>query len=124
MVWDARKVTQRSWAEVVAFYANLEDRNPDFEPLRALAEHVAARPYATLVDGATSGTALLVLPATGFQRGEAAVDALRLDIDLGGSVRLVAPASLRKPTDPPKGVVHPKLVEGFEGVLRRAGWVR
>jgi hypothetical protein len=124
MVWDARKITQRTWPEVVAFYRNLEDRNPDFQPLRELAEHVTAQPYASSIGAATSGTAVLVLPVTGFERGDAPVDALRLDVDLGGSARLVAPSSLRRATDPPTGVDHPALIKGFEGLLRKAGWVR
>jgi hypothetical protein len=118
MVWDPARITPRSWPEVIAMYRGLEDRNPDFEPMRRLAEHVASKPYAASVFAATSGTALLVAPRTDAIWAK---DALRIDIDLGGEIRLAAPGSAPGRA---AGVAceSAHVVATFEGHLRKAGW--
>ena len=120
MVWDPSRITRRSWPEVVTFYRDLEDRNPDFQPLRELAEQVSARPYAASLSVATSGTALLVTPASVaiLPGPAAAMEALRMDIDMGGSVRLVMPGAGVKPT-----VVEGPIVAAFEHALKGTGWI-
>ena len=121
MVWDPTRISPRSWTEVVAFYRNLEDRNDDFRPLRELAQQVLARPYASSIGAATSGTALLVTPRAValLPSAAAATEALRLDVDMSGSVRLSAPASEARSA----AVVEGALMESFERVLRKAGWI-
>jgi hypothetical protein len=136
MVWDPRKITRRSWREVAAFYQSLEDRNTDFQPLRALAEHVVAQTYATSLGAATSGTALLVAPSDVLAGQDVAAGSIRIDVDLSGSVQIVAPAHLRGPKDAPgssRGAaprsprtrmrVPPLAVIGaFERILQSTSW--
>jgi hypothetical protein len=118
MVWDPARITPRSWAEIAGAYLGLEDRNPDFEPMRRLAEHISSQPYAASLAGATSGTALFVAPRA---IASWAKDALRVDVDLSGELRLTAPGS-----PPGKGGGIPcdsaKIVATFEAQLRKAGW--
>jgi hypothetical protein len=119
MVWDPARITPKAWASVLEFYRHVEDRNDDFRPLRQLVEHVAAQAYAASLVGATSGTALLVA-----QQPEAdwAHEAMRIDVDLGGSIRFTLPQKrLVKPaTFECEG---PKVVSFFESFLRQAKWV-
>ncbi len=122
MVWDPRRITRRSWAEVAAFYRNIEDRNTDFQPLRELAEHAAAQAYAPSLGVATSGTALLVAPVAALA-GEDAAASLRIDLALSGALTMVAPANQRRATSSPASIAPPMLVGAFERFLRDAGWI-
>lgn len=115
MVWDPKRITRVSWAEAAAFYRNLEDRNAEFEPLRALVEHVGVQPWAASLGAATSGTALLVAP---LDTVEWPTSAVRIDVGLGGQVQLVAPG--RPTLSPAEG----SLAGAFERAVREAGWVR
>jgi hypothetical protein len=115
MIWDPKRIARVSWAEAAAFYRDLEDRNADFEPLRALIEHVAAQPWAASLGAATSGTALLIAP---LETVDWATSSVRVDIGLGGHVQLV-PAG-RPALSPADGL----LVNAFERVLREVGWLR
>ena len=116
MVWDPKRIAPRSWAEVTAFFRNLEDRNAEFQPLRELVEHLGRQPYAATLEGATSGTALLVAPPG---TADWATSAVRVDVGLSGAVQLTvagkAPSTL--PSAPGA------LVIAFERALRGAGWV-
>jgi hypothetical protein len=114
MVWDPKRIARVSWAEAAAFYRNLEDRNAEFEPLRALVEHVGAGPWAASLGAATSGTALLVAPIDAV---EWATSSVRVDIGLGGHVQLVPPG--RPALSPAEGL----LADAFERVVRQAGWI-
>jgi hypothetical protein len=116
MVWDPKRIARVSWAEAAAFYRNLEDRNAEFEPLRALVEHVDAQPWASSLSAATSGTALLVAPAHTVEWG--ATSCMRVDVGLGGHVQLVPTG--RPSLSPADGL----LAKAFERVVREAGWVR
>jgi hypothetical protein len=113
MVWDPARVTPKSWAEVVDFFRNLEDRNHDFSPLGRLAERLASKPEAPPLFGATSGTSLLVA-----RRASAdwAHDALRVDVGLGGSIRFIVPGKPARECD------GDRIVATFEALLRDAGW--
>lgn len=115
MVWDPKRIARVSWAEAATFFRSLEDRNADFEPIRALVEHVGAQPWSASLGAATSGTALLIAP---LDTVEWATSSVRVDIDLGGHVQLV-PAG-RPSLSPAEGF----LVNAFERVVREAGWVR
>jgi hypothetical protein len=119
MVWDPMRITRRSWPEVVAFYRDLEDRNPDFQPLRELAEQVSSRPYGASLGAATSGTALLVTPAAvALMPGPgAAIEAIRLDVEMSGSVRLSPPRNAKP------AVVEGPVAASLERALRAAGWI-
>jgi hypothetical protein len=88
MVWDPKRIARVSWDEAAAFYRNLEDRNAEFQPLRALVEEVRSRPWIASLDAATSGTALLVAPPGVAEWATASV---RVDVALDGSVQLTAP---------------------------------
>jgi hypothetical protein len=114
MVWDPKRIARASWAEAAAFYRNLEDRNAEFEPLRALVEHVGAQPWIASLGAATSGTALLVAPRDTVDWG---ASCLRVDVGLGGHVQLV-PAG-RPSLSPADGL----LAKTFERIVREAGWV-
>jgi hypothetical protein len=116
MVWDPKRIARVSWAEAAAFYRNLEDRNAEFEPLRALVEHVAAQPWVASLGAATSGTALLVAPPDTVEWS--ATSCLRVDVGLSGYVQLV-PAG--RPSLSPDDAI---LAKTFERVVREAGWVR
>jgi hypothetical protein len=122
MVWDPRKITRRSWRQVAAFYQSLEDRNTDFQPLRALAEHVVAQTYATSLGAATSGTALLVAPADVLASEDIAAGSIRIDVDLSGSVQMVAPAHLRGPKGAPVRVPPAAAIGAFERILQSTSW--
>jgi hypothetical protein len=119
MVWDPARITPKAWESVLEFYRYVEDRNDDFRPLRQLVEHVAAQAYAASIAVATSGTALLVAPQL---EPDWAHEAMRIDVDLGGSIRF---------TLPQKRLVKPatfecegqKVVTVFESFLRQAKWV-
>jgi hypothetical protein len=118
MVWHAARITPQPWDGVIEFYRHFEDRNDDFHPMRLLAEHIASRPYAASVFGATSGTALFVAP-----RADAdwAQDGLRIDVGLGGAIRFVFQG--RPPSKP--NVFRSetqKIVDTFEGFIRKAKW--
>jgi hypothetical protein len=125
MVWEATRVAAKSWAEVVAFYRGLEDRNDDFRPLRELAEHVAAQGYAASIVAATSGTALLVAAASGGPVGvrQPATEALRVDVDLSGSVRLFVPAGVQRNSRAATLVVDGVVIGSFERFLGDAMWI-
>jgi hypothetical protein len=123
MVWDPRRITRRSWAEVAVFYRDIEDRNTDFQPLRELAEHAATQVYATSIGAATSGTALLVAPVAVLAGDAAAATSLRIDVALSGALTIVAPANQRRASSAPASVAPPMLVGAFERFLRDAGWI-
>jgi hypothetical protein len=118
MVWDSARITPQPWPSVLAFYRYVEERNDDFRPLLRLVEHVASAPYAASIAGATSGTALLVA-----QHAEAdwLHEALRVDVDLSGSIRFTLPAAplVRPATFACEGDV----VTAFESHLRKARWI-
>jgi hypothetical protein len=113
MVWDPKRVTRATWGDALAFYRNLEDRNPDFQPLRELVEHVGRQPYAASLGAATSGTALLVAPRDTVQWGESC---LRVDIDLSGAVQLTKAGGKRFPP------AERSLEAAFDRALAEAGW--
>jgi hypothetical protein len=119
MVWDPARITPKPWGAIAHGYRHIEDRNHDFQPLRRLAEHVASARYAPSLFGATSGTALLVARAADADWTR---DALRVDVGLGGSIRLVRPQKdqAKSATSECDGE---KIVEAFEAFLREAGWV-
>lgn len=121
MVWDPKRIEPRSWAEIVAFYRYLEDRNDDFRPLRTLTEHIAAQAYAASLSAAVSGTALLV---TRREDAQWTQESLRIDVSLSGSIRFVVhhqgaakPTALE--TENPN---VPALVAAFEGIVTKADW--
>ncbi len=118
MVWDPARITPQPWPSVSAFYRYIEDRNKDFGPLLRLVDHVASRPYAASIAAATSGTALLVAPLgeTDWVRR-----ALRVDVDLGGSIRFTLPSA----TDarPASFECEGDIVVAFEARLRKWGWL-
>jgi hypothetical protein len=119
MVWDPKRITPKGWADVVAFYGPIEDRNHDFRPLRALAEHVAAQAYGASLSAAVSGTALLVTRRAG---ADWAQHSLRIDVGLSGSIRLVVQhRGTAKPTTLETDSV-PALVAAFEGLLAKTDW--
>jgi hypothetical protein len=121
MVWDPKRITPKGWADVVAFYRHIEDRNDDFRPLRALAEHVAKQAYAASLSAAVSGTALLVTRRAG---ADWAQDSLRIDVGLSGSIRLVVQRrGAAKPTIvETESQTVPALVAAFEGILAKTDW--
>ena len=114
VVWDPARIHPQSWSALEGFYRRLEDRNHDFGPLRSLVEHIASRPYAPSIFGATSVTALLVA-----QRADAdwAHDALRIDLDLSSTVRFFFAG---KPI--PYASERHSAVDGFDAFVRKAGW--
>ncbi len=119
MVWDPARITPKPWAAILESYRYIEDRNDDFRPLTRLAEHVASASYATSLFGATSGTALLVARSSDADWTR---DALRVDVGLGGAIRLSRPQKdhARPTTSECEGE---RIVEAFEAFLREAGWV-
>ena|SRR5437868_1634355 len=121
MVWDPKRIEPRAWADVVAFYRSIEDRNDDFRPLRALAEHVAAQAYAPSLFAAVSGTALLVTRREG---ADWAKDSLRVDVGLSASIRFVVhPRGAAKPTTlETENQTVPALIAVFERLLAKADW--
>jgi hypothetical protein len=119
MVWDPNRITPAPWAAVLAAYRRIEERNDDFRPLTRLVEHVLAAPYAPSIFAATSGTALLVARQ---EDADWALDALRIDVDLSGSVRFVLPKK-RAPRAPTYSDDGAKIVPAFESFLRDAGWI-
>jgi len=126
MVWEPSQIAPKSWAEVVTFYEGIEDRNHDFVPLRQLGQHVAGQGYATSIAAATSGTALLVAPVGA--RGivgttEWAAGALRVDIDLSGSVRFAVPAGGQRSPRVVTLVHNTAAIATFERLLRDAGCI-
>ncbi|MGH7434359.1 MAG: hypothetical protein ACRENE_01650 [Polyangiaceae bacterium] len=121
MVWDPKRIARVSWAEAAVFYRNLEDRNSEFEPLRALVEHLGSEPWAASLDAATSGTALLVAPP---DTTDWATSSVRVDVRLGGSVQLVPPGLPALPGRPAQSPADGLLAKAFERVVREAGWVR
>jgi hypothetical protein len=121
MVWDPKRIEPRSWADIVAFYRHIEDRNDDFRPLRALTEHIAAQAYAPSLLAAVSGTALLVTRRPG---AEWTRDSLRIDVDLSGSIRFVVhPRGVAKPTSfETENPTASALVDAFERIVTKADW--
>jgi hypothetical protein len=119
MVFDPARISpQRTWSDVTAFYRHIEERNDDFRPLRALAERIASQPYADRIFAATSGTALFVAPRPDAAWAD---EALRIDVDLGGSIRFVFRG--RPPAKPESfSAETPTIVGAFERFLDRAGW--
>jgi hypothetical protein len=121
MVWDPKRIEPRSWAEVIAFYRHVEDRNDDFRPVRALVEHIAAQGYASSLSTAMSGTSLLIKRSAG---ADWARDGLRIDVGLSASIRFVVQRhGDAKPTtlenDDPTILA---LVATFERILADADW--
>jgi hypothetical protein len=121
MVWDPKRITPKDWADVVGFYRHFEDRNDDFRPLRALAEHIAAQPYAASLSAAVSGTALLVTRRAG---ADWAQDSLRIDVGLSGSIRFVVHRrGAAKPTTlETESQTVPALVAAFDRFLAKDDW--
>ncbi len=115
MVWDPKRIARVSWAGAAAFYRDLENRNAEFEPLRALVEHVGSQPWAASLGAATSGTALHGAPLDTVEWATASV---RVDVGLGGQVQLMPVG--RPSLSPAEGL----LVKAFERVVREAGWLR
>ena len=117
MVWDPSRITPRPWANLIAFYRDIEDRNLEFRPIRILAEHVAARSPRALF-GASSGTALLVARREG---ADWAREGVRVDVGLDGRIRFVmaapAPAKPRVSTSEASAIVN-----AFEELVHKAGW--
>lgn len=105
------------------FYRGIEDRNTDFQPLRELAEHVAAQAYASSIGAGTSGTALLVGPRAVIAGEDAAAMSLRIDLALSGSITLAAPPNPRRASSSSTSIAPPRLVDAFECFLRDAGWI-
>jgi hypothetical protein len=119
MVWDPSRITPATWPNVLAFYRHIEERNDDFRPLGELVEHLMTQPYASALYGATSGTSMLVARRPD---GDWARDALRVDVDLAGSIRFVHyDPTATKPRSIPNEDVP--AVRTFEAFLRRAGWI-
>jgi hypothetical protein len=121
MVWDPKRITPKSWADVVAFYRQLADRNDDFSPLRALAEHIAAHTYAASLSPAVSGTSLLITRRAG---ADWARDSLRIDVGLSSTIRFVVQ---RHGADKPtmletESQSVPALVATFEGIVAKGDW--
>ena len=114
MVWDPKRIAPVSWAEAAAFYRNLEDRNAEFQPLRALVDDIRDQPWAASLSAATSGTALLVAP---LGAAEWAASSVRVDVALGGNVQLTAPGRLS--FTPAEGL----LTKAFERIVRELGWI-
>lgn len=121
MVWDPKRIEPRSWADVVAFYRYIEERNDDFRPLRALAEHIAAQAYAASLSAGVSGTALLVTRREGADWTQ---ESLRIDVGLSASVRFVVH---RRGADKPaafetESPTVRSLVAAFEEIITKAEW--
>lgn len=119
MVWDPKRITPKSWADIAAFYRHIEDRNDDFRPLRALAEHVATQAYAASLFAAVSGTALLVTRRAG---ADWAHDSLRIDVGLSASIRLVVQARGAAKATTLESQTVPALIAAFEGLVAKADW--
>lgn len=117
MIWDPTRIEPKSWPEVQAFYAALEDRNHDFAVLRALAAHVRAQPYANSLAGAISGTSLLVAPKA---QPDWAREAVRVDLDFSGAVRFDRPGASNKAST----LIHEdaKVTGYFERLLHELRW--
>ena len=118
MVWDPARITPKSWKDVHDFYVELEDRNHDFTPLRQLAAHVVAQPYAVSIGAATSGTALFVAPPPG---GDWIRDALRIDLDLSGAIAFARPGSKGKAAS--FACEDARVIPTFERLLRELSWI-
>ena len=118
MIWDPSRIERKSWADVHAFYAALEDRNHDFAPLRVLAAHVRAQPYSSSLAVAVSGTSLLVAPKG---HSDWPREAVRVDLDFGGVVRFDRPGASSKSGT----LVHDdaKVIAHFERVLQELRWL-
>ena len=120
MVWDPSRITPATWSGALAFYRQVETRNDEFRPVRQLVEHVIGRPYAPSLACATSGTALLVVPA-----GPSAPDwvhrAVRVDVDLSGTIRLIPhdPRAAKAATFATDG---DSLARAFERFLEKEKW--
>jgi hypothetical protein len=121
MVWDPKRIRPQSWAEVIAFYRHIEDRNDDFRPLRALVEHIAAQGYASSLFTAVSGTALLI---TRSAAADWARDGLRIDVGLSASVRFVVQrrGDAKPTTLETENPTVPALVTTFERILEQVDW--
>ncbi len=120
MVWDlcahhAELVGQCAASSIVTSRSG----NDDFRPLGHLVEHVVAQPYASSIAGATSGTALLVARNV---EADWTHEALRIDVDLSGSIRFALPEKrlVKATTFECNGT---KIVGTFESFLRKAAWV-
>jgi hypothetical protein len=113
-------VKTRLWESTVRFFSDLEAHNEFFGPMRRLVAHIASQPYAALLFSTTSMHALLVAQHAEIESGH---DVLRVEQDLNGrTVRFtyqeqefVEPATWECDTE--------KVVETFEGFLRKAKWV-
>ena len=123
-VWDSSRIDPASWPSALVFYRQLEARNEDFRLLRELIEHVNGRPYAASLACATSGTALLVLPRSRLDANAKAAwvdEAVRVDVDLGGTTRLIPhdPRAASTATFATDGRV---LARAFERFLEKEKW--
>jgi hypothetical protein len=125
MVWDPSRIAPATWPSALAFYRGIERRNDEFRPLRELVEHVMASPRAQSLVCATSGTALLVLPASpgdAADKPDWARKALRLDVDLSGTTRLIPhdPRAAKAATFATDGG---GLARAFDRFVEREKWV-
>jgi hypothetical protein len=113
-------VPTRPWDSILGFYGDLEACNACFAPMRRLVAHVAAQPYAGLLFGTTSMHALLVAQHERIEWGH---DVLRVEVEPDARMvrftyqeqQYVRPATWE--------CAGEKIVETFEGFLRRAHWV-
>ncbi len=117
VVWNPAQIEPRTWDAVIDFYRQLAERNEDFRPMHALAQHIASVPRASDLSGATSGTALLVAP----HGVDWASGALRIDVDFAGTIRFVRQ---RRPPARPSVTRHstPFLIAAFDAFVRRSEW--
>jgi hypothetical protein len=125
MVWDPSRIAHVTWPRALAFCLHLEERNEDYRPLRQLVEHVIGSSYAGSLACATSGTSLLVVPTSrlaGSEEPDWARSAVRIDVDLGGTARLMPqdPRAARAATFANDG---PGLAKAFERFLESEKWL-
>ncbi len=119
MVWDPSRVAPKSWGSVLGFFHGLAERNDDFRPMVQLVEYVSSQTYAASISAATSGTALLVAREA---EADWALDALRVDVGLSGSIRFtLSRRCLVKPTT--FECEGKTIVQAFERFLHNAKWI-
>jgi hypothetical protein len=113
-------IPTRPWESTLRFYRDLEQQNEFFRPMRRLVEHIASQPYAPLLFSTTSMHALLVAQHAEIELGH---DVLRVERAANGDTarftfherQYVEPATWE--------CVEGKIVETFEGFLRKVKWV-
>jgi hypothetical protein len=118
MVWDPKRISPQSWADVAEFYVRIAARNYEFRPMQLLALHVGSQPYAGALSAATSGTALFVAPA-GVT--DWVGEGLRVDVDFTGAIRFVREGRGARKSDMFRADSE-RITDAFDGFLRRSGW--